>query len=125
MKFLIDECLHTSLVRVAHNRGYACDHVNFLGLSGYKDWELMSRINAEEYIFVTNNRSDFTALYGREEVHPGLVILIPSVTPARQQEMFQAALIHIGERDLTNCVVEVDVEKGNISCREFELPASL
>jgi len=32
MRFLIDECLHTSLVTVAHHAGYACEHVNFLGL---------------------------------------------------------------------------------------------
>lgn len=62
MKFLIDECLHTSLVTVAHECGYVCDHVNFLGLSGSKDWELMPRIHAEQYVFVTNNRSDFTTL---------------------------------------------------------------
>jgi len=34
MKFLIDECLHTSLVGLAHDIGHLCDHVNFLGLSG-------------------------------------------------------------------------------------------
>jgi hypothetical protein len=96
--------------------------VNFLGLRGYKDWKLMHRINAGEYIFVTNNRSDFTALYSREELHPGLVIFIPSLAPARQQVMFQAALIHIGDRDLTNCVVEVDIEDEKIICREFEWP---
>ena len=49
MRFLIDECLHTSLVSVAHEAGYACDHVNFIGLSGYKDWQLMDRIRAGEY----------------------------------------------------------------------------
>jgi len=34
MKFLIDECLHTSLVTVAHETGHVCDHVNFLSLGG-------------------------------------------------------------------------------------------
>lgn len=29
MRFLIDECLHTSLVQVAHAAGHAADHVNF------------------------------------------------------------------------------------------------
>lgn len=32
MKFLIDECIHTSLVTVAHEAGHVCDHVNFAGL---------------------------------------------------------------------------------------------
>ena len=124
MRFLLDECLHASLLTIAHHHGYVCDHVNFLGLSGYKDWELMSRISAQEYTFVTNNRSDFKSLYGKQDLHPGLVIFIPSLTPVRRQEMFQAALIHIGHRDLTNCVIEVEIENEGIVCREFELPSS-
>lgn len=34
MRLLIDECLHTSLATLAHEAGYACEHVNFLGLGG-------------------------------------------------------------------------------------------
>jgi predicted nuclease of predicted toxin-antitoxin system len=40
MRFLIDECLHESLVRVAHAAGFEAVHVNHLGLSGKQDWEL-------------------------------------------------------------------------------------
>jgi hypothetical protein len=98
--------------------------VNFLGLSGHKDWQLMPNIRAEAYTFVTNNRTDFTALYGKEDLHAGLVVIIPNVTPARQREMFHAALIHIGSRDLPNTVIEVNIENGQIVCREFELPSS-
>ena len=39
--------------------GHVCDHVNFLGLGGYKDWQLMAKIHAEDYTLVTNNRADF------------------------------------------------------------------
>lgn len=52
MKFLIDECLHTSLVAVAKDNGYDGLHVNWLGLSGESDWNLMPRIIAENYTFV-------------------------------------------------------------------------
>jgi hypothetical protein len=34
VKLLIDECLHTSLVELAHAAGYVADHVNYLGLGG-------------------------------------------------------------------------------------------
>ena len=61
MKFLIDECLHTSLVTLARDAGHVCEHVNFLGLGGQKDWQLMTRIRRDDYTFVTNNRTDFTA----------------------------------------------------------------
>jgi hypothetical protein len=33
MRFLIDECLHESLVGVAHAAGYEATHVNHLGLA--------------------------------------------------------------------------------------------
>ena len=70
MKFPIDECLHTSLVTLAHDAGHMCEHVNFLGLGGHKDWQLMTRIRTEDYTFVTNNRTDFTALYAKEDCMP-------------------------------------------------------
>jgi predicted nuclease of predicted toxin-antitoxin system len=122
MKFLIDECLHTSLISLAHDAGHLCEHVNFLGLGGYKDWQLMGLIRSRDYTFVTNNRADFTALYGRESLHAGLVLIVPSVPPGRQRELFQAALSHIGERDLTNAVLEVDLVASAITCREYVYP---
>jgi predicted nuclease of predicted toxin-antitoxin system len=119
---LIDECLHTSLTALAHDAGHSCEHVNFLDLVGRKDWQLMARIRREEYTFVTNNRVDFTALYAREELHAGLVIIIPNVTPARQRELFRAVLSHIGSRNLTNTVVEVEFTASVATCREYSYP---
>ncbi len=124
MKFLIDECLHTSLVALAHDAGHICEHVTFLGLGGYKDWQLMARIRSEDYTFVTNNRTDFTGLYAQEELHSGLVIIIPNVTPSRQRDLFQAALSHIGVRDLINAVLEVELAGGDATCREYPYPRS-
>jgi predicted nuclease of predicted toxin-antitoxin system len=82
MKFLIDECLHTSLVAVAHDARHVSEHVNFAGLGGHKDWQLMAKIRMEDYTFVTNNRADFTAFYAREQLHAGLVIIFR--TPRRR-----------------------------------------
>ena len=87
MKLLIDERLHTSLLTVAHDAGHVCEHVNFLGLGlgGYKDWQLMSKVCAEEYTLVTNNRTDFTALFSHEELHAGFDHPYPerrALTPA-------------------------------------------
>jgi predicted nuclease of predicted toxin-antitoxin system len=124
MRFLIDECLHTSLARVAHDAGHSCDHVSFLGLSGRKDRQLMARIRSDEYTFVTNNRTDFTNLYADEELHPGLIIIVPNVTPARQRELFEAALTHIGTQNLINAVVEVSFADGAATCSEYSYPPS-
>ncbi|MGA8027632.1 MAG: DUF5615 family PIN-like protein [Bryobacteraceae bacterium] len=56
MRFLIDECLHESLVGVAHGAGFEATHVNHLGLNGKRDWELAERIVKDEFTFITNNR---------------------------------------------------------------------
>lgn len=121
-KLLIDECLHTSLLKQAHEAGHTADHVNYLGLGSSKDWELMKLILERDYTFVTNNRTDFLALFGRTPLHTGLVILVPSVTPVLQRELFQAALRYIGERELINTVVEVEFRGGEIECRRYPLP---
>jgi len=122
MKFLVDECLHTSLVPLAHEAGHICDHVNFLGFGGHKDWRLMITIRREDYTFVTNNRTDFTTLYGKEKLHAGLVIILPNVTPSRQRDLFRAALSHIGKRDLINAVLEVGFVGAKASCQEYSYP---
>ncbi|HSU57675.1 MAG TPA: DUF5615 family PIN-like protein [Bryobacteraceae bacterium] len=69
MNFLIDEYLHTSLIGLAHAAGHTCDHVNFLGLGGKKDWQFMATIRSADYTFVRNSRSDFSTLYGQETPH--------------------------------------------------------
>jgi len=122
MRFLIDECLHTSLVALAHDAGHVCEHVNFLGLGGYKDWQLMTRIRSEDFTLVTNNGTDFAALYAKEEIHAGLVIILPNATPSRQRELFRAALAHLAKRDLTNAVLEVDLTGATATCREYPYP---
>jgi predicted nuclease of predicted toxin-antitoxin system len=90
LKLLIDECLHTSLVELAHAAGHVADHVNYLGLGGSKDWQLITTVRARDYTFVTNNRSDFLALHGEEPLHAGVIVLVPIVTPTRQRELFNA-----------------------------------
>jgi predicted nuclease of predicted toxin-antitoxin system len=124
VKLLIDECLHTSLVELAHAAGHVADHVNYLGLGSSKDWQLMATIRAQDYTFVTNNRSDFLALHRREPLHAGVIIIVPSVTPVRQRELFNAALEHVGARDLTNTVVEVGYGGNRIECSEYALPGA-
>ena len=124
MKLLIDECLHTSLVEVAHTAGHIADHVAYRGLCGAKDWEIMRIVREQEYTFVTNNRADFLALHGKEPLHAGVIIIVPNVTPTKQRALFQVALDHIDRRDLTNTVLEVQFEDGRTRCSEYELPPS-
>jgi len=87
LKFLIDECLHTSLVQVAHAAGYVADHVNYLSLGGLKDWQLLPVIRERGFTIVTNNGADFLAPFGKEPLHPGIIIIVPNVTPVLQREL--------------------------------------
>jgi predicted nuclease of predicted toxin-antitoxin system len=118
----MDECLHASLVTVAHSAGHSADHVSHRGLGGLKDWQLMRVIRKQEHTFVTNNRSDFLDLHGKEPLHAGVIVIVPNVVPLQQRELFAAALKHIGTRDLTNTVVEVRFAGTDIQCSEYEFP---
>jgi predicted nuclease of predicted toxin-antitoxin system len=123
VNFLIDECLHTSLVEVAVERGHEATHVTYRGLSGVQDWNLMAPIREGDFTFVTNNAKDFRRLYAQEDIHAGLVILIPNVPPAEQRELFDAALDGLAEAPgLINEALEVGIVEGDIQITRYELP---
>ncbi len=124
MKFLVDECLHTSLVAVAEGRGHEARHVNWLGLSGETDWDLMPRILAEDFTFVTNNARDFRKLYAQEEIHAGLLIIVPQVAPDKQRALFDALLDELGDNaGVVNEVIEIQFEDGAAVITRYDLPA--
>lgn len=122
MRFLIDECLHESLVGLAHAAGFEATHVNHLGLSGQPDWALAERIVKDEFSFVTNNRVDFIHLFGEMDLHPGLVVLVPNVVPALQRALFEGAIQYLAGRDLVDTVIEVRLEGETVRCVEYRLP---
>jgi predicted nuclease of predicted toxin-antitoxin system len=122
MRFLIDECLHESLVGVAHGAGFEATHVNHLGLSGKPDWELAGRIAKDEFTFVTNNRIDFIRLFGNIELHPGLIVLVPNVAPALQRALFDAAIQYLAGKEIVNSVIEVTLDGQEVRCIEYRLP---
>ena len=57
----------------------------------------MTLILEQDYTFVTNNRSDFLALYSRTPLHAGLVVVVPNVRPLLQRELFQVVLDYVGQ----------------------------
>lgn len=124
MNFLVDECLHVSLVDVLHAAGHLARHVARCGMQGYADHSILKAALEEDLVLVTNNAVDFRRLHGREELHPGLVIIVPNVPPEMQCRLLKAVLNHLAERtDLINTVVEIDVDDGNGALvREYQLP---
>jgi len=112
MKFLIDECLHTSLVKVANDAGYEAHHVVHLGLQGIRDEILMRRIREDEFTFVTNNAFDFERLFSAEPLHAGLIIFTKNVPPTVQRDLFKAVLSEI-EAEPINSVIALDWDGSN------------
>jgi predicted nuclease of predicted toxin-antitoxin system len=120
MRFLIDECLHESLVGVAHGAGFEATHVNHLGLTGTPDWELAERIVKDEFTFVTNNRIDFIRLFGEMKLHAGLIVIIPNVVPS-SSALFGAAILYMAGKELINSAIEVSLEGKTVKCVEYEI----
>jgi len=124
VRFLVDECLHPSLVFVAQSHGYEAHHVNFLGLASSSDRVLMHHIIDADFVFVTNNAGDFRRLYREQPLHAGLVLIIPQFPPPRQGDIFDLALKRIGDHDdLTNEILEVLLENGEVNFKRYPWPA--
>jgi predicted nuclease of predicted toxin-antitoxin system len=125
MRFLIDECLTTALIPVANQRGHDAQHVALIGKAGWQDWSVTQYAVAGDFIVVTNNVSDFLKLYAGQELHPGLVILLPSVDRETQKRLFAATLIRlsvVGEP--VNQVVEVSLDGQDITVDIYPLSDS-
>lgn len=122
MRFLIDECLHTSLVAVATDRGHEASHVVWLGLGGTADWDLMPRILGDDFCFVTNNAADFRRLYADVQLHAGLVILVPQVAPTMQRELFSVLLDQLDSEELINEAIEIRIVEGEAIFDRYTLP---
>jgi hypothetical protein len=87
-------------------------HVTRRGWSGFKDHQLREVVLREEFVFVTNNARDFRKLMGESELHAGLIVVLPNVTPALQRELFERALIKASKLpDVINKVVEIDSDQ--------------
>ncbi|TAZ03387.1 hypothetical protein ELH81_31165 (plasmid) [Rhizobium leguminosarum] len=83
----------------------------------------MPRIVAEDFTFVTNNARDFRKLYAREDLHAGLVIIVPQVLPGQQRELFTLVLQELAASpDLVNEVIEIAIEEGEALLTRYALP---
>ena len=135
-KILIDENLSPSLTADAQQKGFLCSHVNHLGKTGTKDWELKRVILEGDWTFVTNNSIDFrgpanepgsSGEYADVRLHPGLVCIDApfGLNLDLQRQILGLILDDLAKNgDLTNQVLQVDVWKdGRVQLERFALPA--
>jgi hypothetical protein len=134
-KILIDENLSPSLEGMAHERGFVCSHVNHLGKTGQKDWELKPAILGGDWIFLTNNSIDFrgpydkpgsSGEYGDVRLHAGLVCVNApgGLNLERQRRVFALVLDDLEKNgDLTNQILEINLGKaGEVELIRRQLP---
>jgi hypothetical protein len=135
-KILIDENLSPSLAADGQQRGFLCLHVNHLGKTGTKDWELKRIILEGDWTFVTNNSIDFrgpadepgsSGEYADVRLHAGLVCIDApfGLNLNLQRQLFALILDEIVKNgELTNQLLEVGVKKdGKLELRRIALPA--
>ena len=123
MRFLIDECLTIGLVEEARRWGFEAHHLVRLGRAGWRDWNIAAFAMADDFVLVTNNAVDFLQFYARQDVHPGLVLILPSVERAAQLVLFRAALRALKDLpDVVNKVIEASFDGLDTRVRIYDLP---
>lgn len=137
MKFLIDECLSPELAKIAIDKDYGeTSHIVWLGLAGYKDWELTPIILDGDWTFVTKNSVDFRGpmdkpgtkgQYADVAIHAGLICLNgpPGMDLDMQIELFEQALVELdADPDLVNQVLEITLDDDDdLRVLRYALPA--
>lgn len=118
-RFLFDECMSPELAGVARNRGYHALHVNWANLNARRDQHVALYAMGGDYVFVTNNGVDFRPIYRSFDIHPGLIIIVPSARRTKQIEMFEKVLERLeAEKDIINKLIEITGD-GIITVSEF------
>ena len=129
MKLWFDEDLSPTLVQVAQESGFEATCNRDRGVLGISDPQLRAIVQGDQYVFVTNNGSDFRPMYSRDAIHPGIVVM-PAAFGRETQQTFARMVIGwiVGAAEdageipadyMVNRLVEIN-EEGE--CRTLPLP---
>lgn len=99
------------LVAVANSLGFQATHVRHLGRLGASDRALAILAVDSDTILVTNNAKDYRRIYKQFELHPGLVVILPSLRRAQQLLLFPVVVERLKTlRDCVNLLIDIDAE---------------
>jgi predicted nuclease of predicted toxin-antitoxin system len=112
-KLLIDENLSPKLARYARERGFHAVHVNEVNLRTAADKYIARYAVDNGMVLVTNNMADFSLLYARRKLHPGLIFLqcaAPEIfTEANQATLLGIALDNMLQNDLVQEAIRINL----------------
>src|SRR5262245_40310929 len=112
-KLLIDENLSPGLAQLARSRGFHAVHVNEINLRTAGDKHIARHAVDNGMVLVTDNMADFTRLYRRRELHPGLIFLQCDVkrifTDRNQATMLSAVLDELIQDDLIQEAIRINL----------------
>jgi predicted nuclease of predicted toxin-antitoxin system len=115
LKLLIDECLSHRLCGVARARGLEAMHLKDIGMPGITDWDIVRRIQSEDWPLVTNNGRDFIRLYSQLNLHAGLMVIVPNVN----LRLLRQALYRLGPApDMVNKLAFIALD-GRITLEDW------
>ena len=128
MKLWFDEDLSPTLVQVANAGGFGATCNRDRGLLGATDVQLRAIVQAEGFVLVTDNASDFRPMFTRDAIHPGLAVMSAEHGRAGQQRLADRLIAFIvgaaheaGETPadfMVNRLAEID-DDGDTGAREL------
>jgi predicted nuclease of predicted toxin-antitoxin system len=128
VKLWFDEDLSPTLVAIANDRGFEATCNRDRGLLGATDAQLRLIAQAEGFVLVTDNASDFRPMFARADIHPGLAVMPAEHGRAGQQRLAGLLIAFIvscacdtGETPadfMLNRLVEIN-DDGHASTREL------
>lgn len=127
MHLFIDECLSPKIAHALNEAGECVAlHPRNNGGCGDPDHVVLARAIDYDAVIVTQNAVDFRKLVGREEIHPGLIVL-PAVGRDASAMLLEQAIRFLRDRGdpmdlMINHVLEV-AENGEIIRYELPKPA--
>ena len=131
MRLWFDEDLSPTLVQVAPEHGLEATCNRDRGVLGHTDAQLRQLVQSQGYVLVTDNASDSRPVYGRDEVHSGIIVIPGGDGRRRQQQPVRAVIAWIlkaaaeGAQTATvfmiNTLVEIDSDGMTTA---YHLPAS-
>jgi predicted nuclease of predicted toxin-antitoxin system len=110
---LIDENLSSRLAGFARGRGFYAVHVNEINLRTVGDKYIARYAVNNGMVLVTNNVTDFSRLYARRKLHPGLIFMqcaeAEIFTDTNQATLLGVVLSDMLEKDLIQEAIRINL----------------